>query len=156
MQNLGAGPSEQWYYDVIVHSQSWYELFNEDVSANQLYEYKKDGSWLELICINSFFYLKERVQNRRQKIFDRGSFRLCRGDWHIKIWQNTLLAYGVSYFNFISSVQFSLCCLLLFGQLGSCSGWTTRTYNSSRPKKSSWRLSTQSRILSWKAPTIPE
>jgi len=44
MQNLGAGPSEQWYYDVIVHSQSWYELFNEDVSANQLYEYKKDGS----------------------------------------------------------------------------------------------------------------
>jgi len=54
-QNLGAEPSEQWYYDVIVHSQSWYELFNENVSANQLYEYQKDGSLLELICINSFF-----------------------------------------------------------------------------------------------------
>jgi len=85
MHNLGAVPSEQWYYDVIVHSQSWYELFDEDVSANQSYEYKKDGSLLELICINSVFYLKERGQNRRQKIFDRGTLRLCRWAWHIKI-----------------------------------------------------------------------
>jgi len=28
--------------------------------------------------------------------------------------------------------QFSLCCLLLFGQLGCCSGWTTRMYNNSQ------------------------
>jgi len=79
MQNLGMGPSEQWYYDVIVHSRSWYELFNENVSANQLHEYRKDGSLLELICINSLFYLKGRGQNRRQKSLDRGILSLCRG-----------------------------------------------------------------------------
>jgi len=27
------------------------------------------------------------VQNRRQKVFNRGALRLCRAAWHSKIWQ---------------------------------------------------------------------
>jgi len=77
MQNLGAGPSEKWRYDVIAFSQPWYDLFNEDVLTKQLCEYQKDGSLLELVCTDSFFYLKGRGQNRRQKVFDR--LYVCAG-----------------------------------------------------------------------------
>jgi len=33
MQELGAGPSEQWRYDIIVRSQPCYDLFDEDILA---------------------------------------------------------------------------------------------------------------------------
>jgi len=39
-----------------------------------------DWTWVIALC----WVL---VQNRRQKVFNRGALRLCRGAWHSKIWQ---------------------------------------------------------------------
>jgi len=56
MQDLGAGLSEQWCYDVIVLRQPCYNLFDEDVKAKLLNEYKKDSKLLELICTQDRAY----------------------------------------------------------------------------------------------------
>jgi len=39
-----------------------------------------DWTWVIALC----WVL---VQNRRQKVFNRGALRLCRGAWHSEIWQ---------------------------------------------------------------------
>jgi len=30
-----------------------------------------------------------KIQNHRQKVFNRGVLHLCRGAWHCKNWQNS-------------------------------------------------------------------
>ena len=51
MQHLCAGPSEQWFYDVILFSQPdttfWWRFFNKMAYIN----IKKDGNLLGLICM---------------------------------------------------------------------------------------------------------
>jgi len=61
-------------------------------------EHVIDGCWvwgyiaffLESKCSYPTIWCQSLVLNCRQKVFDLGALRLCRGSWHSKNWQKLL------------------------------------------------------------------